>query len=100
MKKRYEVQTKFIYGWENVWKNEEDKLVYFKTKKSAMKELKDHVKDWNNSPHAENKYSYDDFRVIYTDKYDHTFFVFKNLQKKLSKSKEESKQIERTQDEI
>jgi hypothetical protein len=79
MKKRYEVQTKFIYGWENVWKNEKDKLVYFKTKKSAMKELKDHVKDWNNSPHAENKYSYDDFRVIYTDKYDHTFLVFKNL---------------------
>ena len=76
MKKRYEVQTKFIYGWENVWKNEEDKLVYFKTKKLAMKELKDHLKDWKNV-HPETQYSYDDFRVIYTDKYDHKFYVWK-----------------------
>ena len=41
--------------------------------------MKPETRIWNNSPHVENKYSYDDFRVIYTDKYDHTFFVFKNL---------------------
>ena len=31
----YEVQTKFIYGWENVWMDE-DRLVVFKTKKQAL----------------------------------------------------------------
>ena len=36
----YEVQTKFIYGWENVWMDE-DKPIVFKTKKEAQAELKD-----------------------------------------------------------
>ena len=46
MKKRYEVQTKFIYGWENVWMDE-DKPIVFKTKEEAQAELKDNVESWS-----------------------------------------------------
>ena len=44
--KMYEVQTKFIYGWENVWMDE-DKPIVFKTKKEAQAELKDNVESWS-----------------------------------------------------
>ena len=68
MIKKYEVQTKFIYGWENVWHDENGNLEYFETKKEAIKNLKDNVDDWNNDLNTIEKYSYDDYRVIYTDK--------------------------------
>ena len=61
--KMYEVQTKFIYGWENVWMDE-DKPIVFKTKKEAQAELKDNVDSWNNDPNTTSKYSYDDYRVV------------------------------------
>ena len=61
--KMYEVQTKFIYGWENVWMDE-DKPIVFKTKEEAQAELKDNVDSWNNDPNTTSKYSYDDYRVI------------------------------------
>jgi hypothetical protein len=61
--KMYEVQTKFIYGWENVWMGE-DKPIVFKTKKEAQAELKDNVDSWNNDPNTTSKYSYDDYRVV------------------------------------
>tara|TARA_B100000424_G_scaffold128530_1_gene97304 strand:- start:1585 stop:1830 length:246 start_codon:yes stop_codon:yes gene_type:complete len=80
MKKHYEVQTKFIYGWENVWRDENGNLEYFKTKKEAIKNLKDNVDDWNNDPHTIEKYSYDDYRVIYTDKNNNKFLVFTNME--------------------
>ena len=67
MIQRYEVQTKFIYGWENVWMDD-DKPVVFRTKKDAQAELKDNVDSWNNDPNTTSKYSYDDYRIIYTDK--------------------------------
>jgi len=67
-KKKYEVETKFTYGWENVWMDDDDKLVFFKTKKDAQAELKDNVDSWNDDPNTTSKYSYDDYRIIYTDK--------------------------------
>ena len=63
----YEVETKFTYGWENVWMDD-DKPVVFRTKKDAQAELKDNVDSWNNDPNTTSKYSYDDYRIIYTDK--------------------------------
>ena len=63
----YEVETKFIYGWENVWMDD-DKPVVFRTKKDAQAELKDNVDSWNDDPNTTSKYSYDDYRIIYTDK--------------------------------
>ena len=79
MTQRYEVQTKFIYGWENVWRDEDDKLIYFDTREQAIKDLKDNVDDWNNDPNTTEKYSYDDYRVIYTDKDNNIWLVFKTF---------------------
>ena len=67
MKKKYEVQTKFTYGWENVWHDEDGNLEYFDTKKEAMEALKENVDDWNNDPNTTERYSYDDYRVIYSN---------------------------------
>ena len=61
--KMYEVQTKFIYGFENVWRDEDDKLIYFDTKKEAIKELKENVDDWNNDPNTTSKYYYSNYKV-------------------------------------
>ena len=63
MKKRYEVQTKFIYGWENVWRDENGNLEYFNTRKQAIKELRENVDDWNNDSNTTSKYYYNDYRV-------------------------------------
>ena len=63
MKKRYEVQTKFIYGFENVWRDEDGKLIYFNTREQAIKELRENVDDWNNDPNTTSKYYYNDYRV-------------------------------------
>ena len=79
MTQRYEVQTKFIYGFENVWRDEDDKLIYFDTREQAIKELRENVDDWNNDPNTTEKYSYDDYRVIYTDKDNNIWVVFKTF---------------------
>ena len=60
---RYEVQTRFIYGFENVWHDENNNLEYFDTKKQAIKELRENVDDWNNDPYTTSKYYYNDYRV-------------------------------------
>ena len=62
-KKRYEVQTKFIYGFENVWRDEDGNLEYFDTREQAVKELRENVDDWNNDPNTTSKYYYNDYRV-------------------------------------
>ena len=61
--KTYEVQTKFIYGFENVWHDENGKLEYFDTRKQAIKELRKNVDDWNNDLNTTSKYYYNDYRV-------------------------------------
>ena len=63
MTQRYEVQTRFIYGFENVWRDEDDKLIYFDTRKQAIEELRENVDDWNNDPNTTSKYYYSDYRV-------------------------------------
>ena len=67
MTQRYEVQTKFIYGFENVWRDEDGKLVYFDTREQAIKELRENVDDWNNDPNTTSKYYYNDYRVRRVD---------------------------------
>ena len=61
--KKYEVQTKFIYGWENTWIDEDSNLIYFDTREEAIKELRDNVNYWNNDPNTIYKYYYNDYRV-------------------------------------
>ena len=40
---KYEVQTKFVYGFENCWTDENEKPLLFSTRKEAEQELKDHI---------------------------------------------------------
>jgi|TARA_Y100001972_G_scaffold35695_1_gene44084 hypothetical protein len=61
---KYEVQTKFTYGFENVWNDENGNPIYFNTKKEAQEELKKNVDDWNNDKHTTTKYYYSDYRVM------------------------------------
>ena len=63
MKKHYEVQTKFTYGWENTWVDKDGKLIYFYTREEAIKELKENVDYWNNDPNTTFKYYYNQYRV-------------------------------------
>ena len=63
MTQRYEVQTRFIYGFENVWCDEDGNLEYFDTIKQAVKELRENVDDQNNDPNTTSKYYYNDYRV-------------------------------------
>ena len=64
MTNKYEVQTKFTYGWENVWSNDDNKLTYFKSREEAQAELKSNVDDWNSGPSTEHNYTYDEYRVV------------------------------------
>ena len=41
MIKLYEVQTKFVYGWENTWIDENGNSIYFDTREQAIKELRE-----------------------------------------------------------
>ena len=63
MIKLYEVQTKFLYGWENTWIDENGNSIYFDTREQAIKELRENVDDWNNDPNTKFKYYYNDYRV-------------------------------------
>ena len=63
---KYEVQTKFIYGWENVWTSD-DKLVNFDTKQEAEAEIKDNVDSWNNDNPKSLIYT-QDYRVVLRQK--------------------------------
>ena len=65
---KYEVQTKFTYGFENVWNDENGKPVYFNTRKEAQEELKKNVDDWNNDKNTTSKYYYSDYRVMKVSK--------------------------------
>jgi ppGpp synthetase/RelA/SpoT-type nucleotidyltranferase len=38
----FEVQTRFVYGWENVW-TEDEKELTFSTASQAQREIDDHL---------------------------------------------------------
>ncbi len=61
---KYEVQTKFTYGFENVWHDEDGKLEYFDSYQEAEKEIKELVDDWNKHCEKECEYEYEDYRVM------------------------------------
>ena len=61
---KYEVQTKFVYGFENCWTDENDKPLLFSTKKEAEQELKDHIEGWNDDPNTEDEIFYEDFKIV------------------------------------
>ena len=60
----YEVQTKFVYGWENCWKDDDEKEIFFDTKEEANEEIKNLVDGWNNDSNTTEKLNYSDYRVV------------------------------------
>ena len=61
---KYEVQTKFTYGFENVWHDEDGKLEYFDSYQEAEKEIREFVDDWNKHCEKDCEYEYEDYRVM------------------------------------
>ena len=45
MASKYEVQTEFLYGWENVWTDEHGNPTVYNTKEEAQAELDDFIAD-------------------------------------------------------
>lgn len=75
MRNKYEVQTKFVYGWENVWSDDKEKLVVFDTKEEAQAEIKDTVDSWNRDPNTKHNIFTSDYRVIHTDENNHLWLI-------------------------
>lgn len=63
---RYEIQTQFIYGWENVWECD-GQLEYFATKQDAQNALDDFFEEVESdyfNGYIEDKYSRNDYRIV------------------------------------
>ena len=58
----YEVETAFIYGWENSWRDENDALVVFRTYEEASMELNEHL-DMQNGIHSMQG-DPEDYRIV------------------------------------
>ncbi|WP_419902088.1 hypothetical protein [Kiloniella sp.] len=52
---RYEVQTEFIYGWENVWRVD-DELQYFSTFQSALDAIREAMQDRKDAKMDRDRY--------------------------------------------
>lgn len=65
---RFEVQTAFLYGWENCWM-EDDQPQTFATREAAQAELDDFLADIEDEIKAGHRaadegYSPDDFQIV------------------------------------
>ena len=59
---RYEIQTQFIYGWENVWECE-GQLEYFDSYDAAQAALDDFFEELKQD-NLENEYCRSDYRIV------------------------------------
>jgi len=67
MASKFEVQTEFLYGWENVWTDEDGKPTVYNTYMEAEAELRDFILDtvWDfEQGNLEEPYSIDDYRIV------------------------------------
>ena len=77
--------TVWKIGWNTKWG--QDVILVRQDGKPTKKQLtkmyksmlKEYVDDWNNDPNTTEKYSYDDYRVIYTDENNNIWVVFKTF---------------------
>ena len=63
---RYEVQTRFTYGWENCWSIEDNKSEYFETRQEAEDAILEFFADLGRSG-IRQLYSLDEYRVVLVD---------------------------------
>ena len=63
---KFEIQTQFIYGWENCWKCD-DKPEYFESYEQARNALDDFLEEMAQERidgNIEDEYSIEDYRII------------------------------------
>jgi hypothetical protein len=63
---KYEIQTQFIYGWENVWECD-GKLEYFNTVEDAQASLNEFLADMAQAHfngEIEDMYDSNDYRIV------------------------------------
>ena len=63
---KYEIQTQFIYGWENVWRCN-DELEYFESFElalSALDEFLDEMAQAHFNGEIEDQYNRNDYRIV------------------------------------
>ena len=63
---KYEIQTQFIYGWENVWRCN-DELEYFDSFESALSaldEFLDEMAQAHFNGEIEDQYNRNDYRIV------------------------------------
>jgi hypothetical protein len=66
MASKYIVETEFLYGWENVWTDEDGNPTVYDTFEDAEAELVDFIADTvidYNAGNLEEPYSIDNFRI-------------------------------------
>ena len=66
MASKYIVETEFLYGWENVWTDEDGNPTVYDTFEDAEAELVDFIADTvidYNAGALEEPYSIDNFRI-------------------------------------
>jgi len=66
MASKYIVETEFLYGWENVWTDEDGNPTVYNTFEDAEAELVDFIADTvidYNAGNLEEPYSIDNFRI-------------------------------------
>jgi hypothetical protein len=64
---KFEVQTEFLYGWENVWTDEYGNPTIYNTREEAQKELEEFIActvvDFQNGD-LEEPYDMEQYRIV------------------------------------
>lgn len=63
---KYEIQTQFIYGWENVWESD-GKLEYFNSFEEALSVLDEFLEEMDQAyfnGEIEDPYDRNDYRIV------------------------------------
>ena len=84
VKKVYEIQTRFTYGWENAHHDEDERLIYYDTKEAAHKEIDDLIESTVEAVAMGNMtepYDPDDYQVVEVElkEYDYQICREQNL---------------------
>ena len=67
MASKYIVETEFLYGWENVWTDEDGNPTVYNTFEEALTELEDFIADTSEDHKAgflEEPYDIEQYRIV------------------------------------
>jgi hypothetical protein len=67
----YEVQTRFVHGWENCWTDDDGNLVTFNSFYEAANAVAEHIQDQRDAVangDMDEEYDINDFRIVLSSK--------------------------------